>query len=148
MFGLFKKKQQPAMSPGAVLGRFISGAADTLSVQLAFCSLDASRYQTFLHEKFARGYLTGFFDAAIQLSGIPIMDGEDYAQLIAAGHVRLMGGSRAKAVPFTVESLDLQGDPDFDLGRQHGGREYFDFMGEKVNPMGLARVYHASQAEG
>jgi hypothetical protein len=121
----------------------LSRAAAMLEMQFMLCKADDRKYKNFLHSKFVRGYVVGFFDAAIQHANIPV-DGDDkFYLLLAAGHAYIFDGNTEQATNYAFDSLVLQGDQEFDQAQRQGGAEYFDFLGGKIrNPIGLTACFH------
>ena len=148
MFGLFKGKQSTFGSADERSRDILARAAAMLEMQLMLCKAETKKYKEFINSKFARGYLIGFFDAALQHAKIRVTDEKHFCLLISVGHTYLMQGDIDKAGDYTLESLSLQGDDVFDEAQAQGGAEYFDFLNGKIrNPMGLITSFHGTTDE-
>ena len=144
MLGLFKKKQPSNRVADDRTHDVLARAAAMLEMQLMLCKAGREKYSEYLRSKFVRGYLVGFFDAALQHASIDAADDERFMLLVSIGHTYLMDGDSETAGNFALDSLGLQGDPEFDRAQAQGGTEYFDFLGGKIrNPQGLMNRFHA-----
>ena len=129
MFGLFKKKQVHTFSD--THRNAIARAASLLQLQLATCK-SLSAYPRLIRTDFARGYIYGFFDGAIQASEAPDVSETDLVLLSIVGHGIVFGGDPALAESYVAESLQRQGTDGFDAGQSCGGTEFFDFVQGKI----------------
>lgn len=144
MLGMFKKKQPSDRVADDRTHEVLARAAAMLEMQLMLCKAEREKYSDYLRSKFVRGYLVGFFDAALQHASIDPADDDKFMFLVSIGHTYLMNGDSERAGNFALDSLALQGDPEFDLAQAQGGAEYFDFLGGKIrNPQGLMNRFHA-----
>ena len=144
MLSMFKKKQSSNRVADDRTHEVLARAAAMLEMQLMLCKAEREKYSEYLRSKFVRGYLVGFFDAALQHASIDAADDERFMLLVSIGHTYLMDGDSETAGNFALDSLNLQGDPEFDRAQAQGGTEYFDFLGGKIrNPQGLMNRFHA-----
>lgn len=142
MFGLFKKKQPAPKRIDERSHDILSRTAALLEMQLILCRSD-EKYTELFNGNFVRGYLVGFFDAAIQHSGIPVESDQDFYLLIAAGHAHLFSGNTDKAAGFALESMHCQQNIEFNEAQRQGGEDCFKFLsGEIRNPTGLLSYFH------
>jgi len=145
MLGMFKKKRSPNKAADGRTHEVLARAASLLDLQLMLCRAECNQYNKFLRSKFVRGYLVGFFDAALQQAGIDAAEDDQFMLFISIGHTYLMGGDSERAGSFALDSLALQGDSEFDRGQAQGGAEYFDFLSaERRSPQGLMNRFHSS----
>ncbi|EJM69954.1 hypothetical protein [Pseudomonas sp. GM55] len=125
----------------------IARAARMLEMQLLLCKADDKTYDGFLHSKFVRGYIFGFFDAAMQRANIPLDSDDQFYLLLAAGHTYIFDGNTEQATNYVYNSLALQGDQEFDQAQGQGGTEYFDFLDGKIrNPIWLMEYFHGERS--
>lgn len=129
MFGLFKKKQTHTFSD--TRRNAIARAASLLQLQLATCK-SLPDYPRLIRTDFARGYIYGFFDGAVQASEAPDVSDTDLVLLSIVGHGIIFGGDPALAESYVAESLQRQGTDGFDAGQSCGGTEFFDFVQGKI----------------
>ncbi len=103
-------------------------------------------YQAQLHSLFVRGYLIGFFDAALQCAGVQVKSDEQFFTLMLLGHTQLLVKDIPDSTAYTFDSLRLQGSPDFDSAQTAGGQEYFEFYSGKTRtPVLLSSYFHGSR---
>jgi hypothetical protein len=138
-------KAMPKQTVGANIDErskdLILRSAAILELQLILCK-STQNYKTLLGSNFARGYLIGFFDAAIQYYGIPVESDKDFATLTTLGHTYIFSGETQAAANFTIESMSRQGNAEFDIGQAQAGKEYFDYVeGRTSSPNGLERFF-------
>ena len=137
MFGLFKKKQAHAFQDAH--RNAIAHAASLLQLQLATCK-SLPGYSRLIRTDFARGYIYGFFDGAIQASEIPDVSDSDLVLLNMIGHGIIFGGDSALE-SYVAESVQRQGADGFDAGQSCGGTEFFDFAQGKVRQANTLEHY-------
>lgn len=115
-----------------------------LDVQLMTCRADPTDYEAFCRSKFFRGYVLGYFEAALQWKGIRVLDDEGtLLQCLAIAHARLLGCDIPTAQNYLVESLNLQSDNEFSAARASGGTECFECLDGKIrSALGLAEHFH------
>jgi hypothetical protein len=143
MFSFFKKKPMTIAKIDARTHQLLAGAAEILILDLSFCKAEEEIYNKFLHSKFVRGYFIGFFDSVLQNSRIGVIDDNHFISLMVAGHSYLLDGGLEKASAYTIDSLALQGNQEFDRAQVQGGETYFNFMnGSDRMPNGLSRKFH------
>lgn len=148
MLGMFKKKQPSNRVADDRTHEVLARAAAMLEMQLMLCKAEREKYSEYLRSKFVRGYLVGFFDAALQHASIDAADDERFMLLVSIGHTYLMDGDSETAGNFALDSLGLQGDPEFDRAQAQGGTEYFDFLEGKIrNPHGLMNRFHSGDSD-
>lgn len=148
MLGMFKKKQPLDRVADDRTHEVLARAAAMLEMQLMLCKAEREKYSEYLRSKFVRGYLVGFFDAALQHASIDAADDERFMLLVSIGHTYLMEGDSETAGYFALDSLGLQGDPEFDRAQAQGGTEYFDFLEGKIrNPHGLMKRFHSDDLD-
>ncbi|ABP81769.1 hypothetical protein N5D27_14435 [Stutzerimonas stutzeri] len=141
MFGIFKKKQTRANRIDERSHEILARAAAMVEMQLVLCKSQPEFEQKFLGD-FVRGYLVGFFDAAIQHANVPAHSDQEFFQLIAVGHTYLFSGDTNKAENFALGSMGRQGSASFDAAQVQGGEEYFAFLqGNIRSPNGLERYF-------
>lgn len=141
MFGFFKKKQQLTNSGIEPSTReTLIRTAQMLDMQLFICK-SADRYDEVLNSPYVKGYLLGFFDAALQYSKVPVDNDERFFSLMAFGHMALLG--KENAFDYVASSVMLQKDSKFQQGQTEGGSEYFDYLNEKIrSPYKLTNQFH------
>lgn len=146
MFSYFlKKKRSPIDNLFNSLDeqsiKALGSVAKVLAIQLLPCRNRPS-YSTELQSKFVRGYLFGFFDAAIQRLGLPHRSEEDAILRIIAGHSFVFHDQNIDAIQYVRSSIDLQDDPTYKLAHQKGVNELFDCFGiNERRPLGLAQYF-------
>ncbi|WGK91258.1 hypothetical protein [Pseudomonas migulae] len=139
MFGFLKKK---VIGPSGQARDTLSRTAQILELNLMLCRSQPS-YGAKLSSDFVRGYFIGFLDASLQYSKIPLKDDEEFFVCMLYGHESLLAKDVSSTVEYTRSSIHLQGLEGFDKGQAAGGRDYFDFMNEKIrSPTTLFEVFH------
>lgn len=107
------------------------------------CGGDPKKYQEFINSNFFSGYACGFFDAALQYSGLRPSEDPQVFALITTGFLYLFNKNQDEAVLHSGRFLNEQDNPEFHEPRVMGGSEYFDFMDGKIeSPDGLSRHFH------
>ena len=138
MFGLFKKKQAHIFKDAH--RNAIARAASLLQLQLATCR-SLQDYPILIRTDFARGYIYGFFDGAIQASEVPDVSDSDLILLSIIGHGIIFGGDPALAESYVAESVQRQGTGGFDAGQSCGGTEFFDFAQGRLGHVNTLEHY-------
>lgn len=143
MFGFFGKKRQPIDAVFNALDeqsiKALGSVSKILSVQLLTCR-SLPNYREDLHSKFVRGYLFGFFDAALQRIGLPHGSQQEAILRIIAGHSFVFHDQNIDAIPYVKFSVGLQDDSTYKIGHQKGVDDLFACLGaEERRPLDLAR---------
>ncbi len=95
-----------------------------------------------LQSHFVRGYLFGFFDAAIQRLNLPHKSEQDAILRIIAGHSFLFHDQTIDAIQYVKDSINLQDDPTYKAAYQVGIDELFECFGpEGRKPYGLTTYF-------
>jgi hypothetical protein len=68
--------------------------------------------------KFVRGYLFGFFDAALQRLGLPCKSDDDAILRIIAGHSLIFHDQKIDVIQYVKDSVNLQDDPEYTAAHQ------------------------------
>ena len=131
MFGLFRKKKTLAFAyrADAQTKELLERTAAMLDLQLALCK----RYRDYsrqLKSEYARGYILGFFDAALQYANVPVESDDAFFVLMGLGHAYLFEGDSEKGGRFALDSLALQENETFSGAMKVAGEEYFAYMGD------------------
>lgn len=142
MFGFFKKKKQQTKSVIEPSTRdTLIRTAQMVEMQLFICK-SVDRYDEMLNSPYVKGYLLGFFDAALQYSNVVVDNDEKFFSLMAFGHMALLGEKHA--FDYVASSVMLQKDSQFQHGQAEGGSEYFDYLNEKIKgPYKLTNHFHS-----
>lgn len=146
MFGFFgKKKRDPLNAVFDSLDQrsieALGSVAQVLTIQLFLCRSRLS-YSDELKSKFVRGYLFGFFDAALQRLGLPCKSDDDAILRIIAGHSLIFHDQKIDVIQYVKDSVNLQDDPEYTAAHQKGVDELFDFFGpEERRPFGLPTYF-------
>lgn len=137
MFGFFKKKDVVLnVEPRNV--EIIRIAAQMIDIQLHLCRSNSDFDQRFCTDV-VRGYLFGFFDAAIQYAKI---SHENFELLVVLGHSYLLSGNVEKARAYVLESASRQGSEEFRTSQKRAGDEYFSYLDGKFSqPIGLMTYF-------
>ncbi len=148
MFGFFgKKKRAPLDAVFDSLDKqsvkALGSVAKVLAIQLLLCRSRPS-YTAELQSKFVRGYLFGFFDAALQRLGLPHKSEEDAILRIIAGHSFVFHDQNIDAIQYVKDSVNLQDDPTYKAAHQKGVDELFECFGtEERKPLSLTTYFMA-----
>jgi hypothetical protein len=146
VFGILKKKQAHGQRIDERSHEILARAAAMLEMQLMLCRSQPG-YEQRLGKDYVRGYLVGFFDAAIQHASLPAHNEQDFFLLIAAGHTYLFSGNANIGGSFALESLSRQGRAEFDAAQGQAGDEYFAFLEGKIrHPIELQRYFFSGAA--
>ncbi|AZP10735.1 hypothetical protein [Undibacterium parvum] len=145
MFGFFKKKRTPLDAVFDTLDKqsvkAIGSVATVLDMQLLLCR-NRPNYTAELQSKFVRGYLFGFFDAALQRLGSPCKSEEDAILRIIAGHSIVFHDQNIDTIQYVKDSVNLQDDPTYKAAHQKGVDELFRCFGtEERKPVGLIKYF-------
>lgn len=146
MFSFFgEKKRAPVDAVFDTLDnrsvKALGSVAKVLVSQLLLCRSRPS-YTAELQSKFVRGYLFGFFDAALQRLGLPHKSEEDAILRIIAGHSFVFHDQNIDAIQYVEDSVNLQDDPTYKAAHQKGVDELFECFGtEERNPLGLTTYF-------
>jgi hypothetical protein len=136
MFGLFKKEEpKKPIDPHA--REMVEIAATMLQMQLSLCS--SSLTDESFDTDFFRGYLFGFFDAAIQTSGVDRDNAVEFDALILLGHFYLIGAKPERIGSYVLESRSRTKNRAFQAAQLQGGNEYVDFVRENRQALGLSQ---------
>lgn len=129
MFGFFKKKKnKDFMIEKSVRETLLrTSQMMALSLQMTQSSKD---YETKLNSPFCRGYIFGFFDAALQYSEANFENDDQFASALVFGHMALFG--KDQGFKYFVESNAQQDHANFQNGRSVGGNEYFEYINGKI----------------
>ncbi|MFC7418364.1 hypothetical protein ACFQNF_00530 [Iodobacter arcticus] len=143
MFGFFgKKKRSPLDAVFDALDKqsvkSLGSVANVLVTQLLHCRTRPAELQS----KFVRGYLFGFFDAALQRLGLPYRSEQDAILRIIAGHSFVFHDQNIDAIQYVKDSVNLQDDPTYKAAHQKGVDELFECFGaEERQPLGLIKYF-------
>lgn len=122
--------------------KYLASIASTVDTQLLLCSASEERFRMFLDSTAFRGYLLGYFEAAIQRSDIPIASHRETLQHIATAHSFVLQCDLGVALQYLGESLDQQKHPGFAKARADAAQELRDFLdGKFKSPLGLAQLF-------
>ncbi|MHB1144466.1 MAG: hypothetical protein ACYCZS_06145 [Thiobacillus sp.] len=146
MFGFFgKKKRTPidnllnSLDEQSV--KALGSVAKVLVIQLLPCRSQPG-YNAELQSKFVRGYLFGFFDAALQRLGLPHRSEEDAILRIIAGHSFVFHDQNIDAIQYVKDSVGLQDDPIYKAAHQKGVDELLECFGtDERRPLGLVQYF-------
>lgn len=139
MFDFFKKKKTLTNTKTKDT---LSRAAQILEFNLMLCRSGQS-YKAKLNSDFVRGYFVGFLDASLQYSNIQIKDDNEFFECMLYGHDTLLSKDVASTTEYLRSSMHLQGVEGFDKGQAAGGKDYFDFLNEKIqSPVTLLGIFH------
>lgn len=118
-----------------------------LASQLFSCRENSDDFSLFSRGNFFRGYVFGYFEAALQWKGINLADDEAMLlQCLAITHARLLGCDHSVATSYLVDSLNLQDDQEFSDARVLGGTECYAHLDGKIKmPVGLVENFMATQ---
>lgn len=119
----------------------INGIANVLIVQ-ALLHRNRPGFNVEMQSKFARGYLFGFFDAAIQ--GLDFSDDSEEESLlrIIAAHACFFHDHSVDVIQYVKNSIELQDDAVYKKSHQQGVDELHAFLGKQQSqPLGLARYF-------
>lgn len=119
----------------------LGSVAQVLVAQLLLCR-SRPGYTAGLQSKFVRGYLFGFFDAALQRLGLLHKSEEEAILRIIVGHSLLFSDQNIDAFDYVLGSVHLQDDPIYKAAHQKGVDELFECFGtEARRPQGLTTYF-------
>lgn len=141
MFSFFRKKRKEridmlldTLDERSVNG--VAAAAKTLMAQLMM-STYRHNYVDLLKSNFVRGYLFGYFDAAIQRMQLPCQSENDALFRIIAGHYFLFYDQRIDVIEYVQNSIDLQFDSEYKQAHELGVKELFGMYDNEERPLSL-----------
>lgn len=119
----------------------LGNVAKILIVQLLLCRSRPS-YRSELQSKFVRGYLFGFFDAALQRLGLPHRSEEDAILRIIAGHSFVFHDQNIDAIQYVKDSIELQDNSTYKAAHQKGVDDLLECFGApERRPLGLVQYF-------
>ena len=92
-----------------------------------------------MKNKVAAGYVFGFHDSFFQTFGRLDPNNPKADLSVIHNSYKTIFGAWAGTALFEM-SIASQKDSEFQIGRESGGEEYFDFIKQKVPPLGLQRI--------
>lgn len=123
-FGNKKSKENDVKKTAIEAGSFI------IDLQLK-ASGGTPGFEDLFHSPFVRGYFIGVFSGAMQAFKIEGY-GDDVKTMafLVGGHVALIGEKHG--LSFAMDSLNYQGNKDYDLGNRLGGQELIGFLNREI----------------
>ena len=123
-FGNKKSKENDVKKTAIEAGSFI------IDLQLK-ASGGTPGFEELFQSPFVRGYFIGVFSGAMQAFKIEGY-GDDVKTMafLVGGHVALIGEKHG--LSFAMDSLNYQGNKDYDLGNRLGGQELIGFLNREI----------------
>ncbi|WP_143502053.1 hypothetical protein [Pseudomonas sp. Irchel 3E13] len=88
-------------------------------------------FEELFHSPFVRGYFIGVFSGAMQAFKIEgYGDHTATMAFLVGGHIALIGEKHG--LSFAMDSLNYQGNKDYDLGNRLGGQELIGFLNREI----------------
>lgn len=108
-------------------------------LQLQVLNRNNLKPSKFLESIFTRGYIVGFFSAAMELTQTSPKEVEDFVILINLGHLYLFSGDALLAKAYTFDSLSLMFDKnkEFTVAFEIGFEQYMNAVKSDKKALGL-----------